>query len=78
MICILGTTAHYFVIKAYQVSQASIFATIQLPSTCFVSIIGIFIFDEILEIPIVIGSGIIVSAGLYTFWRDKQERIDHL
>ena len=41
-------------------------------------IIGIFIFDEILEMPIVIGSVIIVSAGLYTFWRDKQERIDHL
>ena len=35
-------------------------------------------FDEILEMPIVIGSVIIVSAGLYTLWRDKQERIDHL
>ena len=78
MICILGTTAHYFVIKAYQVSQASILQPFNYLQLVFVSIIGIFIFDEILEIPIVIGSGIIVSAGLYTFWRDKQERIDHL
>ena len=78
MICILGTTAHYFVIKAYQVSQASILQPFNYLQLVFVSIIGIFIFDEILEIPIVIGSVIIVSAGLYTFWRDKQERIDHL
>ena len=78
MICILGTTAHYFVIKAYQVSQASILQPFNYLQLVFVSIIGIFIFDEILEMPIVIGSVIIVSAGLYTFWRDKQERIDHL
>ena len=77
IICILGTTAHYFVIKAYQASEASILQPFNYLQLVFVSIIGIFIFDEILEIPILIGSAIIVSAGLYTFWRDKQERIDH-
>ncbi len=77
IICILGTTAHYFVIKAYQMSQASILQPFNYLQLVFVSIIGIFIFDEVLEIPIVIGSAMIVSAGLYTFWRDKQERIDH-
>ena len=58
-------------------SQASILQPFNYLQLVFVSIIGIFIFDEVLEIPIVIGSAMIVSAGLYTFWRDKQERIDH-
>ena len=77
VICILGTTAHYFVIKAYKISQASILQPFNYLQLVFVSIIGIFIFDEILEIPTLIGSIIIVSAGLYTFWRDKEEKIDH-
>ena len=77
VICILGTTAHFFVIKAYQVSEASILQPFNYLQLVFVSIIGIIIFDEILEIPVLIGSAIIVAAGLYTFWRDKQERIDH-
>ncbi len=77
IICILGMTAHYFVIRAYQVSEASILQPFNYLQLVFVSIIGIVIFNEILEIPVLIGSAIIVSAGLYTFWRDKQERIDH-
>jgi hypothetical protein len=37
----------------------------------FVSIIGIFIFNEVLETPIIIGSIIVITAGLYTFWREN-------
>ena len=33
----------------------------------FVSFIGIFIFDENIDLPILIGSIIVIGAGLYTF-----------
>ena len=77
IICVLGTTAHYFVIRAYQISQASILQPFSYLQLVFVSMIGIIVFGEILELATIIGSSIIVLAGLYTFWRDKEEKIDH-
>jgi hypothetical protein len=30
----------------------------------------VVIFDEVLEFEVLIGSGIVISAGLFTFWRE--------
>ena len=69
IICILGTSAHYFVIKAYQYSEASILQPFNYLQLVFVSFIGMTFFNEILELPVLIGSLMVVSAGLFTFWR---------
>ncbi len=71
IICLLGTSAHFFVIKAYQYSEASIIQPFNYLQLVFVSFIGVFIFDEILEFPVIIGSSIIVAAGMFTFWREN-------
>ena len=69
IICVLGTSAHYFVIKAYQYCEASILQPFNYLQLVFVSFIGITFFNEILELPVFIGSLMVVSAGLFTFWR---------
>ena len=69
IICILGTSAHYFVIKAYQYSEASTLQPFNYLQLVFVSFIGMTFFNEILELPVLIGSLMVVSAGLFTFWR---------
>jgi len=69
IICVLGTSAHYFVIKAYQYCEASILQPFNYLQLVFVSFIGITFFNEILEFPVFIGSLMVVSAGLFTFWR---------
>ena len=69
MICFLGTSAHYFVIKAYQYSEASLLQPFNYLQLVFVSLIGMIVFNEVLEIPVLIGSLMIVFAGLFTFWR---------
>jgi drug/metabolite transporter (DMT)-like permease len=71
IICLLGTSAHFFVIKAYQYSEASIIQPFNYLQLVFVSFIGVFIFDEILEFTVIIGSSIIVAAGMFTFWREN-------
>lgn len=70
MICFLGTSAHYFVIKAYQYSEASFLQPFNYLQLVFVSLIDMIVFNEALEIPILIGSLMLVSSGLFTFWRD--------
>jgi len=74
MICFLGTSAHYFVIKAYQYSEASLLQPFNYLQLVFVSLIGMIVFNEILEIPVLIGSLMVVSAGLFTFWRDSLQK----
>ena len=73
IICFLGTIAHYFVIKAYENSEASILQPFNYLQIVFVSFIGIVFFDEVLEIPVLIGSIIIVSAGLFTYWHERKK-----
>tara|TARA_B110000967_G_C18894931_1_gene569891 strand:- start:1931 stop:2800 length:870 start_codon:yes stop_codon:yes gene_type:complete len=74
MICFLGTSAHYFVIKAYQYSEASLLQPFNYLQLVFVSLIGMIVFNEVLEIPVLIGSLMIVFAGLFTFWRDSLQK----
>ena len=56
--------------QAYQLAQASILQPFNYLQLVFVSIIGMIFFNEILEIPVLIGSSIVVLAGLYSFRRD--------
>jgi drug/metabolite transporter (DMT)-like permease len=74
MIFFLGTSAHYFVIKAYQYSEASLLQPFNYLQLVFVSLIGMIVFNEVLEIPVLIGSLMIVLAGLFTFWRDSLQK----
>ena len=74
MICFLGTSAHYFVIKAYQYSEASLLQPFNYLQLVFVSLIGMIVFNEVLEIPVLIGSLMIVLAGLFTFWRNSLQK----
>ena len=74
MIFFLGTSAHYFVIKAYQYSEASLLQPFNYLQLVFVSLIGMIVFNEVLEIPVLIGSLMIVFAGLFTFWRNSLQK----
>ncbi|MDC1260640.1 DMT family transporter [Pseudomonadota bacterium] len=74
MICFLGTSAHYFVIKAYQYSEASLLQPFNYLQLVFVSLIGMIVFNEVLEILVLIGSLMIVLAGLFIFWRDSLQK----
>ena len=70
IVCCLGTAGHYLMTKAFKVSEASLLQPFTYLQLVFVSIIGVLIFDEKLEKEIVIGSAIVISAGLFTFWRE--------
>ncbi|WP_339760876.1 DMT family transporter [uncultured Sulfitobacter sp.] len=73
-LCITGVTGHWLLIRCYEVAAASAvqpFAYLQL---VFASIIGISIFGEDVRANVAIGAALIVAAGLFTFWRERQQR----
>jgi drug/metabolite transporter (DMT)-like permease len=73
LLCVTGAAGHYTLIRCYEVAEASSvqpFAYLQL---VFASIIGITLFDEVLKLNVAIGAGIVVMAGLFTLWRERQK-----
>jgi len=74
LLCVTGATAHFLLIKCYEVAEASAvqpFAYLQL---VWASALGIFVFHETLRLNVAIGAAIVVSAGLFTLWRERRKR----
>ena len=74
LLCVTGATGHYLLIKAYEKAEASSvqpFAYLQL---VFASLLGVSVFGETLPISTALGAGLIVVAGIFTLWREKQAK----
>lgn len=71
LLCCMACLAHFMLIKAYSVAEASEvqpFAYLQL---VFVAGIGIMVFNETMTWNEGLGAAIVVAAGLFTLWRQK-------
>ncbi len=71
ILCCTASFAHYLLIRAYELAEASAvqpFAYLQL---VFASAIGIFLFGETLRPNVAIGAAVVVAAGLFTLWRQR-------
>lgn len=75
VLCVTGALGHYLLIRAYDVSQAAVlqpYAYLQLVMT---SVMGVALFSETLDAPLIIGSMIVVAAGLFALnWQRRQTR----
>lgn len=73
VLCITGALGHWLLIKTYEVAEASAvqpFAYLQLP---FAASLGIMVFGEAIRPNVVFGVSLIVGAGLFTLWRQRQK-----
>ena len=66
----LGASGHFLMINAFKHSEASILQPFTYLQLVFVSIIGVLVFNEKLENETILGSIIVIIAGLFTFWRE--------
>jgi len=72
ILCVTGVSGHWLLIRVYEVAEASAvqpFAYLQL---VFAAAFGVSIFSEEIRINVVVGAGLIVVAGLFTLWRERQ------
>ncbi len=72
VLCITGALGHWLLIRTYEVAEASAvqpFAYLQL---VFAAALGVSVFSEAIRLNVMLGAAIIVSAGLFTLWRERQ------
>jgi drug/metabolite transporter (DMT)-like permease len=70
-LCLCAVAAHWLLIKAYEVSEASAIQPFAYAQLVFVTGIGLVFFDETLELHVAVGTAIVVAAGLFTLWRAR-------
>ncbi len=72
VLCVTGALGHWLLIRCYEVAEASAvqpFAYLQL---VFASAIGLIVFHETLKANVAIGAALVVSAGMFTLWREQR------
>ena len=68
---VFSISGYYAIVSAMRVGNASIVASFRYSRLLFSLLVGVFIFDESIEILTIVGSVIIVGTGLYTFLRES-------
>ncbi|RKT32687.1 drug/metabolite transporter (DMT)-like permease [Roseovarius halotolerans] len=74
LLCVTGALGHFTLIKCYEVAEASSvqpFAYLQL---VFASALGLVVFGETIRANVAFGAALIVGAGLFTLWRQRQRQ----
>ncbi|WP_444454134.1 DMT family transporter [Rhodobacter capsulatus] len=70
-LCLTAVTAHFLLIRAYEIAEASAIQPFAYLQLVWVSGIGIWIFGDILRPNVALGAGVVVCAGLFTLWRAR-------
>lgn len=73
LLCVTGVLGHWLLIRCYEVAEASAVQPFAYFQLVFAASIGILIFGETLRMNVAIGVVIIVGAGLFTLWRERQK-----
>ncbi len=71
LLCCTALIGHWLLIRAYALAEASAVQPFAYFQLVFIALIGLTVFDETLRPNVVIGSGIVVAAGLFALWRQR-------
>ncbi|QPM91754.1 DMT family transporter [Pseudooceanicola algae] len=74
LLCVGGMLGHYLLIRVYEMAEASAVQPFAYFQLFFGALVGMFIFGEDLHLNVVIGATVVISAGLFTLWRERQKR----
>jgi drug/metabolite transporter (DMT)-like permease len=67
-----GGLAHIFLTESYRLAPASLVAPFDYTSMLWVFLLGYFFFNELPSVYVFVGAIIIVGAGLFVIWRERQ------
>lgn len=74
LVCLTGVSSHFCLIKSFDYLDAVVVQPFSYYQLVLASLYGVVIFHESLAVHVVIGSLIIVGAGLFTIWRESVTR----
>ena len=70
-LCCTGMFGHYLLIKAFEAAEASAIQPFAYFQNVFASMMGVFVFGEIISPWTIAGGAIVIGAGVFAFWRER-------
>ncbi|WP_299826519.1 DMT family transporter [uncultured Roseobacter sp.] len=74
LLCVTGASGHWLLIRCYEVAEASAVQPFAYFQLVFASLLGVMVFGETIRPNVALGVAVIVAAGLFTLWRERQQR----
>lgn len=71
LLCISSTFAHYLLIRAYELTEASAIQPFAYLQLAFASALGIVVFGDVVRPNVAIGAGLVVAAGIFALIRAR-------
>jgi drug/metabolite transporter (DMT)-like permease len=69
---VLGGVAHLILTESYRFAPASVIAPFDYAAIIFAFLIGYAVFGEVPTFVVIVGAAIVVAAGLFVLWRERQ------
>lgn len=69
---VFGGLGQIFLTSSYRFADASVIAPFDYTSMIFALLIGYFLFDEVPTKVVLIGAGVVISAGVLIIWRESR------
>ena len=73
---VFSVAGYYAIVAAMRVGDASVVSSFRYTRLLFSLLVGVFVFNESVDVPTLIGSAIIIATGLYTFVREHRVVMD--
>jgi drug/metabolite transporter (DMT)-like permease len=70
-LCLTSVVSHYFLIKAYNILDASAVQPLSYLTVVNATVMGIFLFGESVPFTTYVGAAIVVAAGLLSVWSER-------
>ncbi len=70
----VGALAYYAIVAAMRVGEVSFVTPFRYSRMLFALAVGMAAFGERPDLPMLIGSAMIVGSGIYTIWRERKHR----
>jgi drug/metabolite transporter (DMT)-like permease len=76
LLSLTAAAGHFSLIKSFELSEVNVVQPFAYLHMVFVAVIGVGIFGEELATNVIIGSGVVVAAGLFTLHRQQKRTPD--
>ena len=70
-LCLFSTSGHFLLIKAFDMAEASVLQPFAYIGVVTSAVFGFLVFADLVTAGMLTGGGIVIAAGLFTFWRER-------
>ncbi len=71
---IVGPVGYYMIVAAMRVGEVAVVTPFRYVRLVFAMLLGVIVFNEVLDFWTLVGASIIIGSGLFTIYREQQAR----